>query len=189
MKNLYDLFIKCHRSSSSKNVQHCYNGVNMGQESASSSIDSKQTRDNSISILSDTSKTFLTLPGQMTLGSPKIYPNTHQSSCVYAFNANSSNTINIGNDNNSNPSSHLYESPSHLYNYEFDQRYSNGNNTNRQYPPTFSHRTAHHSGHQKKALHHHQIAQHPAHPFYAMNALPGISSIQRHSAIRDSSTY
>lgn len=66
-------------------------------------------RENSISILSESSKPFLTLPGQISLGkmleSPKIYPSGHQSSSTYI----------------SNPSSHLYESPKHLYNYEFER--------------------------------------------------------------------
>lgn len=68
--------------------------------------------DNSISILSDSSKAFLTLPGQVTLSkteSRKIYPAAHQSSSTYVRNTNSS--------------SHLYESPKHLYNYEFEHRY------------------------------------------------------------------
>ena len=77
---------------------------------------SSSMRDNSISILSESSKTFLTLPGQISLAkmldSPKIYPSPHRSSSTYA--------------RNGNPSSHLYESPKHLYKYEFERHLYNG---------------------------------------------------------------
>ena len=90
--------VKCHQSTPT----HCSNK----DLSSSNSI-----RDNSISILSESSKTFLTLPGQISLSkmldSPKIYPSPHRSSSTYGRNCN--------------PSSHLYESPKHLYKYEFDR--------------------------------------------------------------------
>lgn len=66
---------------------------------------------NSISILSDSSKAFLTLPGQISLSkmldSSKIYPSPHRSSSTYGRSCNGS--------------MHLYESPKHLYRFECDR--------------------------------------------------------------------
>ncbi|KPM05866.1 hypothetical protein QR98_0043380 [Sarcoptes scabiei] len=128
VKYLFNLLIECktalidgaNRSSpteSNGSERHCFSAnIINGQESVTSSIDSKQTRDNSISILSDASKTFLTMMpnGQISIGSPKIYP-SHQSSYIYHNDYGDRS-------NQSNPNAHLYESPSHLYNYEFDRR-------------------------------------------------------------------
>ena len=89
---------KCHHSTPT----HC---------SSKDLSSSTSMRDNSISILSESSKTFLTLPGQISLSkmldSPKIYPSPHRSSSTYGRNCH--------------PSSHLYESPKHLYEYEYDR--------------------------------------------------------------------
>ena len=89
---------------------------------------SRSMHANSISILSESSKTFLTLPGQISLSkmldSPKIYPSPHRSSSTYGRGCN--------------PSMHLYESPKHLYKFGCDHytfRHSNGNSIVQPPPP------------------------------------------------------
>lgn len=93
---------KCSERQHSSTPTHC---------SSKDLSSSSSMRDNSISILSESSKTFLTMPGQISLAkmldSPKIFPSPHRSSSTYARNCN--------------PSSHLYESPKHLYKYEFER--------------------------------------------------------------------
>ena len=211
------------------NHHHCYtatncNNLTIGQHqqqqqqiesSASSSIDSKQTRENSISILSDTSKTFLTLPpsstanGQMSmLGSPKIYP-THQSSCIYGNGFNiiaspSHITTNSTTSNNINPSSHLYESPSHLYNYEYERRFvvgqKNGKNSLLSSPSTTTMNQIYNTAiiSATQASHHHHNHHHHHRQFYPLDGIilpPNSTAVnhhqqqQRHSSIRDSSMY
>nr|XP_027203878.1 uncharacterized protein LOC113797660 [Dermatophagoides pteronyssinus] len=208
------------------NHHHCYtatncNNLTIGQHqqqqqqiesSASSSIDSKQTRENSISILSDTSKTFLTLPppstanGQMSmLGSPKIYP-THQSSCIYGNGFNiiaspSHITTNSTTSNNINPSSHLYESPSHLYNYEYERRFvvgqKNGKNSLLSSPSTTTMNQIYNTAiiSATQASHHHHNHHHHHRQFYPLDGIilpPNSTAVnhhqqqQRHSSIRDS---
>lgn len=101
-KYVYAVCAKCTHRHHSSTPTHCSNK----DLSSSTSM-----RDNSISVLSESSKTFLTMPGQISLAkmldSPKIFPSPHRSSSTYARNCN--------------PSSHLYESPKHLYKYEFER--------------------------------------------------------------------
>lgn len=107
LKYVYAACAKC-----SREQQHSSTPTHCSSKDLSSS---SSMRDNSISILSESSKTFLTLPGQISLAkmldSPKIYPSPHRSSSTYARNCN--------------PSSHLYESPKHLYKYEFERHLYN----------------------------------------------------------------
>ncbi|KAJ6225824.1 hypothetical protein RDWZM_004369 [Blomia tropicalis] len=133
----------------SSNVDvHCSND-NKNNLSSSSKESGSIIRDNSISILSDTSKTFLTLPNgpiskimdqqqqqqhhqplyqrqpQVThLQTGKVYPSPHRSSIssmLTAYDCVPKQT---------NPSSHVYESPKHLYKYEHDRYlFRNGTTT------------------------------------------------------------